>query len=620
MAKRLVVGILAGVAVSLVAGCMPESGPLGPEQDLEVVEAQAALDCRAEVSSLSFSCTPRAPGVQGGASGVIIGGQGQYIQLSASNVVYEDNPGDDDYDKAFSADVSVRNLLDQTLGTTDGETIHPEKVRVFFHEDASSPQSGLIELAASDGQLTFLESQRDYFEYDQMIAPGKVSRPRTWKWVMNSAVQDFTFTVLVSAKVRRGREVDAAPHFETRTIDGGNQHACGLTAAGDVYCWGFNSNGQAGDSSTASPKAPTKIHGDRKFSTISTLSEHTCGLTLDGTAYCWGVNGSGRLGDGTTANRTYPVAVDVSDIPVKKFISIGAGLAHSCGLLTDSTAVCWGSNSAWQLGDNTQVTKHTPVAVDVTDLPDGKFISLSVGANFACGIATDSTAYCWGQNSDGQLGDGRTTGKGTATEVNTAEKFIAISGGVHHTCALTPAGKAYCWGFNGNGNLGTGDNTNSSSPREVDTSERFIAISVAGVPNAKDGFSCGLTADGRAFCWGSNDYGQLGTGDSVSRNVPTQVADGGKRFISIGTGYRHACATAMDGKVYCWGHKENRRLGISVDTEQPTPVLPVEMVTNFAFFARPGQESGPGYTPSWKSFEAYVYAHAGWAERSSLQG
>jgi alpha-tubulin suppressor-like RCC1 family protein len=202
--------------------------------------------------------------------------------------------------------------------------------------------------------------------------------------------------------------------------------------------------------------------------TISAGLVHTCALTSAGAAYCWGENGDGRLGDGTEDNRLTPTAVSGS----LKFASISAGAYHTCAITSRGAAYCWGYNGDGQLGDGTEDTDQlTPTAVS----GGLKFASISAGAYHNCGLTSRGAAYCWGNNDNGQLGDGtEDTDRLTPTAVSGSLKFASISAGRYHTCAITSRGAASCWGNNGSGRLGDGtEDTDRLTPTAVSGGIRF---------------------------------------------------------------------------------------------------------------------------------------------------
>jgi alpha-tubulin suppressor-like RCC1 family protein len=287
---------------------------------------------------------------------------------------------------------------------------------------------------------------------------------------------------------------------------------------------------------------------------IAVGAVHTCGLVQDGSAFCWGNNQFGEIGDGSHSDRYFPVAV----AGTVKFTEITAGGGHTCGISTNGAAYCWGSNGNGQLGDGTLTDRATPapVAGGLT------FLALSAGGVHTCGIASDNTAYCWGYNGNGQLGDSTFNNRSLPTPVVGGQQFVAISAGkASHSCAVTASGQAFCWGANDYGELGTGDQTKRPAPVAVEGGLVFQTI------HAGYAHTCGLTVDGTAYCWGRNFYGQLGTGDQVvgqDQSMPTAVT-GGLKWALLRVGAYFTCGLEQGtSAAYCWGYNSSGQLGVDV--------------------------------------------------------
>jgi len=203
------------------------------------------------------------------------------------------------------------------------------------------------------------------------------------------------------------------------------------------------------------------------FAAVTAGAAHTCGVTAAGAAYCWGDNGFGQLGDGTTTSQSSPVLVQAP--PGVSFAAVTAGRLHTCGVTPAGTAYCWGSNSVGQLGDGTMIDRSSPVPVPP---PTGvSFAAVTAGYSHTCGLATVAGAapYCWGGNGSGQLGDGTKTDQSSPVLVlaPAGVSFKAVTAGTAQTCGVTAAGVAYCWGANGSGQLGDGTTTDRLIPVRV---------------------------------------------------------------------------------------------------------------------------------------------------------
>ncbi|HEX3867653.1 MAG TPA: hypothetical protein VHV78_12910, partial [Gemmatimonadaceae bacterium] len=182
-----------------------------------------------------------------------------------------------------------------------------------------------------------------------------------------------------------------------------------------------------------------------------------------------------------------------------------------------------------------------------------KFSALSAGAAHTCGLTLDGSAFCWGSNSSGQLGDGTSINKGGPTVVSGGFKFQSIGTGNGWTCGLS-GGSAYCWGAG----------TNAKIPVAYTGVPAFSSMSVGAA------HACALTSDGSAYCWGDNSGGQLGDSTTTSRTAPTPVVTDLK-FKSISAGSQHTCAITTDGFVACWGTNVAGEIGLTVPTTQLTP-------------------------------------------------
>ncbi|NOT09792.1 MAG: hypothetical protein HOP28_16490 [Gemmatimonadales bacterium] len=320
-------------------------------------------------------------------------------------------------------------------------------------------------------------------------------------------------------------------------LSAGINSTCGVSASGgEVYCWGRNHSAQHGNGSRNYSLIPTKAATALQFASVTVggwteLVEHACGVTVGNDAYCWGAGGSGQLGTGSTADALTPAAVAGG----LKFTQVSVGISAftlvppafllqegwSCGLTTAGAAFCWGDNTSGNLG--TGASAHTPRTTPIAVSGGHVFAHLAVGGAHACGLKAGGQAWCWGNNDGGQVGDG-VGGCSVSCDgplhllpvrVVGPQLFTSLAAGTNHTCGLTAAGKAYCWGAGGSGKLGA---SNAEIPPGTFNSDaRSTPIAVAGglsftAVTAGEMHTCALTAAGAAWCWGNDRYGQLGAG------------------------------------------------------------------------------------------------------------
>jgi alpha-tubulin suppressor-like RCC1 family protein len=327
------------------------------------------------------------------------------------------------------------------------------------------------------------------------------------------------------------------------------------------------------------PTAPAAAEETPAFATAAALSfrqvsvggassfwEHTCGVTTDNRAYCWGFNEGGPLGIGTNEGpqkcndwpcSTRPVAV----LGGLRFDHVSAGGHFTCGITTDDRAYCWGDNSNGQLGDGTTTRRFTPVAV----AGGRRFHQVRAGLGHTCAITTDHVAYCWGYNGDGRLGDGTTTQRLTPVRVAGGRLWRQLSAGEAHTCGVTTASRPYCWGRNSNGKLGDGTTTRRLSPVLVSGGFLFRQIE-AGTEH-----TCAVrSSDDRAYCWGSNLDGPLGDGTTTPRLKPVAVL-ATRRWNHVNAGANHTCGVTLGGSGFCWGTNRVGQLGDGTRTRRLRP-------------------------------------------------
>jgi hypothetical protein len=323
-------------------------------------------------------------------------------------------------------------------------------------------------------------------------------------------------------------------------------HACGLRS-GAAYCWGDGSGGQLGNGRFLTRDVPVPVAGGLAFSSLSVSAYgRSCGVTPAGEAYCWGSDFYGGLGRGATvpgaAVTPQRVASDV------RFASVSAGTRgySVCALAVSGDAYCWGSNAFGQAGvprstGTCQLNGSTVLCVPSPARVQGglRFTALSTGSNSTCAVAVDGRAYCWGYNGmSGVLGNGEAnTSYDAPVPVAGGLVFTGISVGDSEACGVTPRGEVYCWGSNRGGALGDGTNQDRFVPTRIASDVRFRSVGIFPELGGLGAGACAQAEDGAVYCWGAG------------RSVPARL-EGGLTFTSLSP--NHACGVTADRTAYCW--------------------------------------------------------------------
>ena len=312
-----------------------------------------------------------------------------------------------------------------------------------------------------------------------------------------------------------------------------------------------------------SAETPTsKTHS----SVLATGNSHTCAILENGSAMCWGLDNYGQLGDGGDATNLIKPTSFVSIDGGQTVAQIYARQLRTCIVLDDNSASCWGFNEDGQAGDDSTNTYKSP-SVKV-EFPQGKGVkSMGMGLKHTCAILEDDTLTCWGLDSHGALGNGDsdTSDKYTPQTITTPSdrKVVKVEPGATHTCILLDDGGVMCWGRDNTGQLGNGDTSDTihtpSSNVELPEDRAATDLSVG------DHHSCALLDNGSVTCWGLNNFGQLGENTTTNRLIPVYAhLPTGSPAVSVSVGPHSSCAILENSSVYCWGHNNYGRLGIGV--------------------------------------------------------
>jgi alpha-tubulin suppressor-like RCC1 family protein len=240
-------------------------------------------------------------------------------------------------------------------------------------------------------------------------------------------------------------------------------HSCGVTTAGEAYCWGLNLHGQLGSDVADRSLEPVAVEGGHRFRSISSGLFHSCGITTTGEAYCWGLNYLGQLGNRSTTSSAVPVAVSGGT----RFSSISAGYGHTCALAENGEGYCWGGNDHGELGNMAIERPGFPGSLIPTKVGGGtRYRSITAGASHSCAIGTNRKAYCWGRGLFGQLGIGSTADWAMPQWVGDGYAMVSAGNGTHSRAARTDD-RVFCWGTGELGQLGALTTTFTTVPVHI---------------------------------------------------------------------------------------------------------------------------------------------------------
>ena len=382
---------------------------------------------------------------------------------------------------------------------------------------------GRFFLITSTGRFTF--SNGSTWNISNILIPLNVN-VYAWGIATNGRLGDNTLA-------NKSSPISIYGNFTDWTqVSAGTAHSLGLRANGTAWAWGYNSLGRLGDGTTVSKTSPVSVSGGfTDWIQLSAGDAHSSGIRANGTAWGWGNNGSGRLGDGTATSKSVPVSVVGGFVD---WTQISAGGTHTLGVRANGTAWAWGINTNGRLGDNTIVAKSSPVSV-VGGFTD--WTQVSAGATHSLGLRANGTAWAWGVNTYGRLGDNSTTSRSSPVSVvGGFTDWIQLSAGYTHSFGLRANGTAWSWGPNLSGRLGndSGLGGGRSSPGSIlggFTDWVQLAATRSG--------GLGIRANGTAWAWGGNSYGQLGDGTIVDKSSPISVIGGLADWVQL-SGANHS--------------------------------------------------------------------------------
>lgn len=344
-------------------------------------------------------------------------------------------------------------------------------------------------------------------------------------------------------------------------IAAGGEHSCGITKSGAAFCWGRNADGELGSATTATclqtPCSPTPVPvacptgAPCRFIDIAASETRSCAIDDKGDAWCWGFGSTNKV----------RLQAQLAGAAVK-FKSITAGFGHVCALSDRGDVWCAGDNFFGQAGA-ARSTRVVPFNAPVRLFGASAFKKVVAGTNHTCAVSADGTSVaCWGDNTDQQLVDigqpfqaetGCTcTSRPVFRPLPFGPKVENIAAGTSGTCVTLSSGETTCWGFNLKGR---------GFPQTTPLDRLALG----------DVHACGISK-GAGVCTGNGFFGQLGNGSNTITNAVVSVARPPQSLTEIAAGRAHTCGIGDDGRVYCWGRNELGQLGTGTATSAPSYV------------------------------------------------
>jgi alpha-tubulin suppressor-like RCC1 family protein len=429
----------------------------------------------------------------------------------------------------------------------DGSTI--QKTTPVLVNTSTFAGNKIIQVSAGSGHSLALDENGNVYAWGENLN-GKLGDGSTDQRTIPVLVNTSTFAgnkiIYVGAGVGNSLVIDEFDH---------------------VYTWGRNTFGEVGIGSYESMfTTPKKVYNygvlyPKSIFKISGSYDYSLALDTNGQIYSWGYYEFLGIDVHNNQNRHFPVEVNTSTF-INNIVDIDVGLAHSLALDENGNVYSWGYNSSGQLGDGSTSQKTTPVLVNTSTFAGNKIIQISASSFHSLALDENGNVYAWGENLNGQLGDGSTSQKTTPVLVNTStfagNKIIQVSAGGNDensfSLALDENGNVYSWGYNSSGQLGDGSTSQKTTPVLVNTStfagNKIIQISAGG------SHSLALDEYENTYAWGANSYGQLGDGSTIQKTIPVLVNTStfaGNKIIQVSAGGSHSLLLDQEGSVFACG-------------------------------------------------------------------
>jgi len=368
------------------------------------------------------------------------------------------------------------------------------------------------------------------------------------------------------------------PRLRATAVTAGAYDSCALLEEGSTRCWGagFLAGERIGDDEAPGSRAPLDFGGGRRATDLSAGLAYGCAVLDDGSVRCWGQNDNGVLGNGSLQRQDDPAAAPHVDLGGVAAVDVETGYDHACAVLVDGDIRCWGRSRSGDLGLGDTRTIGDDEAVDSVppvDLGPGRqAVSVAVGVAHTCALLDDGSVRCWGAGAAGEnglgtgvaVGDDETPAGVPPVDLGPGRIAVALAASYHTTCAVLDDGSVRCWGLDlgllgagaPRGGQAVGDDETPGSLPSIDLGVGRTAVAIG----AGGWHTCAVLDDGTLRCWGQNDEGQLGygntemVGDDETPGSVTAVDLGtGRTAVSVDGGQHHTCALLDDGAVRCWG-------------------------------------------------------------------
>lgn len=434
---------------------------------------------------------------------------------------------------------------------------------------------------------------------NHMLALSSENRLFGWGWNNAGEVGDNT-------RVQRTSPVEITANFslgvDENVIDIAAGFSTGfvITDAGTIYTWGLNNQGQLGKGDTASEFDVTdhtsyySLETEEEFTDLDIQNGHVLGLTNLGNLYAWGSNSSGQLGVGTTTSGSSAVNItaNLSITEGESITTFNAGNSHSVVTITDGTVLTFGENGYGQIGDGTSVDRTSPT--DITSsfvFSVGEYVVAADAHSHNLVVTSLGRVFAWGYNNVGQTSETITGEVNTPLEKTSAFDLDALEApgtvatGYLNSYMISNQSNLFAWGDNDLGQLAIGEcngaldsRTPVKLPRDFDilNIKSFVFNNVVKV-SSDAAFNMALTDNGMVYTWGSNAYGQLGSGNTVDKSVPYNVTPNitlneGEEITDIATGITYSIVLTSEYRIFAWGSNTYGQFGNGTTTDELLPI------------------------------------------------